>query len=319
MGAPGRPRERVACAFSIGAPRRGLEGAPGGLPWRLGPPGPGGGYRQAGRKLLAPGTLQAGAGAADPRPMALDLLALILVCVFAGFGAARGAFASAVGIARLLLATAAGCLLGPLLGPGLATAAELPGPAGTALAGTLAFLFFQVVLGLLARWLRRLEERRVGLTRTPVDRLGGAALGALRGGLAALPLVWMLLWVDVLRVAGIAPGLPELGPSRAVAATETAVETGTLALVGDDPGGRVTARLAARPAATIGQLEWLVSDPRVVDLRADPAFWDSVERGKIDAALARPSFEHLAGDAGLRRKLAAVGLVEAEVAEDPAA
>ena len=250
--------------------------------------------------------------------MALDLLALALVCVFAGFGAARGAFAGAVGLMRLFLAAAAGLLLGPLLGPGLASAAALPGPGGTALAGTLAFAFFYVVLGLLARWLRRLEERRIGLSRTPVDRLGGAALGALRGVVAAVPLVWMVLWIDVLRVAGIAPGLPELPPSRAVAATEAAVETGTLAYVGDDPGGRVAARLAARPAATIGQLEWLVSDPRVVDLRADPAFWDSVERGKVDAALARPSFERLAGDAGLRRKLAAVGLVEAEAAEDPA-
>jgi hypothetical protein len=224
-----------------------------------------------------------------------------------------------VGLARLLLAAAAGLLLGPLLGPRLATAAELPGPAGAALAGTLGFAFFYVVLGLLARWLRRLEERRVGLSRTPVDRLGGAALGALRGVVAAVPLVWMVLWVDVLRVAGIAPGLPELGPSRAVAATGAAVETGTLAFVGDDPGGRVTARLAARPAATIGQLEWLISDPRVVDQRADPAVGVSVERGKVDAALARPSFERLAGDASLRRKLAAVGLVEAGAAEDPEA
>jgi hypothetical protein len=224
-----------------------------------------------------------------------------------------------VGLARLFGAAAAALLLGPALGPRLATAAQLPAPVGFALAGSLAFGAFYLALGLLGRWLRRLEERRVGLSRTLLDRLGGGGLGALRGALVALSLVWMLLWVDVLRVAGVAPGLPELGASRAAAATQAAVEAGTLALAGDDPGARVVARLAAQPAATIGELEWLVSDPRLVELRADPLFWSAVERGDVEAALRREGFAKVARDAGLRRRLAAVGVVEPEAAADPAA
>src|SRR5262249_41553060 len=251
--------------------------------------------------------------------MAPDLLALTLVCVAAGFGAARGAFAGAVGLARLLGATVASLLLGPALGPALATATGLPELVGAALAGTLAFAFFHVGLGFLRRWLRRLEERRVGLSRSLLDRLGGGGLGALRGVLLALPLVWVVLWIDVLRVAGVAPGLPELGPSRAAVATEAAVEAGTLALAGHDPGARVVARLAARPAATLGELEWLLSDPHCVALRGDPLFWDDVERGDVEGALARPSAERLVGDTRLRGRLAAVGVVDAGAAEDPVA
>src|SRR5215475_2211694 len=111
--------------------------------------------------------------------MALDLLALTLVCVAAGFGAARGAFAGAVGLARLLGATLASVLLGRMLGPGLATATGQPELVGVAFAGTLAFAFFHVALGFLGRWLRRLEESRVGLSRSLLDRLGGGGLGAL--------------------------------------------------------------------------------------------------------------------------------------------
>jgi len=251
--------------------------------------------------------------------MALDLIALTLVCVAAGLGAARGAFAGAVGLARLLGAAAASLFLGPALAPHLAPAAALPGPVRLALAGSLVFVVVYVALGLVGRWLRRLEERRVGLSRTLLDRVGGGGLGALRGALVALSITWMVLWVDVLRVAGIAPGLPELGASRAATATQVAVEAGTRALVGDDPGARVVARLAARPAATLGDLEWLASDPRLVELRGDPLFWSAVERGDVDAALRREGFAKVAGDAGLRRRFAAVGVVEAPAAEDPAA
>ena len=251
--------------------------------------------------------------------MALDVLALTLVCVAAGFGAARGAFAGAVGLAALLGAWAAGLLAGPALGPGLATAGDLPPAVGSALAATLAFAFFRVALGLLGRWLRRLEERRVGLARSALDRIGGGCLGAVRGGLLAVMLVWLALWVDALRVVGFAPGLPELGASHAAAATAAAVEVGTLAFVGDDATGRFVAQLAARPATSLGELDRLLADPQVLELRDDALFWDGVERGDVDAALARASFVRLARAPGPRRQLRALGLIAAPAAEDPAA
>jgi hypothetical protein len=251
--------------------------------------------------------------------MALDLVLLTLVCVAAGYGAARGALASGVGLVALLGAYAAALLAGPLLGPGLAAAAGMPAALGAPVAGTLAFALAYVLLGLAGRWLRRVEARGVGLARSPADRLGGALLGALRGGLAAALLAWLALLADGLRVTGAAPGLPPLGDSTSARLASSAVEAGTLAALGPGPGGRVTARLAARPAETLEALDDVLADPRVVELQGDALFWSTVEQGDTDIALRRGSFVALARDAELRGRLHALGLVDERAAADPAA
>lgn len=251
--------------------------------------------------------------------MGLDLLLLVLVCIVAGIGVARGTLASAVGLVVLLGAYAAAVVAGPLLGPGLARASGLPSALGAPVAGTLAFAFAHVVLGLLGRWLRRVEERRVGLERTALDRIGGGVFGALRGALVAALVAWLALLADGLRVAGAAPALPALGGSHAARLTSDAVEAGAVAMLGADPGGRVMARLAARPADSFGEIDALLSDPRVVELRDDALFWSNVEYGDVDRALHRASFVRLARDAGLRRRLHALGLVDAVAADDAAA
>ena len=251
--------------------------------------------------------------------MALDLILLTLVCVIAGVGAARGALASAVGLVGLLGAYAAAIVAGPRLGPGLAAAAGLPEALGAPVAGTLAFVLAHVVLGLVGRWLRRIEERRVGLERSLRDRIGGGLFGAVRGAFVAALLAWLALLADGLRVAGVAPALPTLGESRAASLAGSAVEAGTLAALGSDPGGRVVARLAGRPAATLGELGGILGDPRVGELRDDALFWSHVEHGDVDGALARASFVRLARDAELRRRLEAVGLVDETAAGDAVA
>jgi len=251
--------------------------------------------------------------------MALDLLLLMLVCVVAGFGAARGALASAVGLVALVGAYAAGFLAGPALGPGLGAAVGMPAALRTPFAGALAFAFAYVVIRLVGRWLRGIEERGVGLRRSALDRALGGLFGALRGGIAAALVAWLALLVEALRVAGVAPAVPPLGDSTAARLASSAVEAGTLAALGPDPAGRVAARLVARPAATLEQLDAVLEDPGVLALRDDALFWNSVEHGQIDRALHRTSFAALERDAGLRRRLHALGLVDGRAAEDPAA
>jgi uncharacterized membrane protein required for colicin V production len=251
--------------------------------------------------------------------MGLDLLLLTLVCVAAGFGAARGALAGALGLVQLLGAYAAAFLAGAALGPRLAAAAGMPAALGAPCAGLLAFVFAYVLLGWLGRWLRGLEARRVGLARGALDRTLGFAFGALRGGLAAALLAWLALFAEALRATGAAPALPALGDSTAARITSSAVERGTLAALGTDPGSRVAARLAARPAQTLGELDAVFADDRVLELRDDARFWSSVEQGEIDTAMRRSSFVALAHDATLRRRLGTLGLVGEQATGHPAA
>jgi len=251
--------------------------------------------------------------------MGLDLVLLALVCVLAGFGAARGTLASAVGIAALLGAYTAAALVGPRLGPGLARVTGLPAPLGAPAAGALAFVLAHLLLATLGRWLRRIEERGVGLGRSALDRIGGGLLGALRGALVAALVAWLALVADGLRAAGVAPQLPALGESKGASLTGDAVEAGSLVLLGSDPGGRMVSRLAARPAATLAELDAVLADPRVIELRDDALFWARVEHGDVDGALHRASFVQLARDAKLRSRLHALGLVDDAGAEDPGA
>ena len=151
------------------------------------------------------------------------------------------------------------------------------------------------------------------------DRIGGGLLGALRGGLAAALLAWLALFLEAARVEGALSGLPPLGDSTAARVTSSAVETGTLAALGSDPGSRVVARLAARPAETLGEIDAVLADPRVFELRDDARFWSSVERGDTDGAMRRASFTALARDERLRQRFLALGLVDERAAGDPAA
>jgi uncharacterized membrane protein required for colicin V production len=224
--------------------------------------------------------------------MGLDLLLLTLVCVAAGFGAARGALAGALGLAQLLGAYAAAFLVGPGLGPRLAAAAGMPAALGAPCAGALAFACAYVVLGLLGRWLRGVEARRVGLARGALDRSLGFAFGALRGGLAAALLAWLALFAEALR----APAR-----RRSCRRSATRPRPGSRAL-------RSSGRLAASARSGTAWRAWRRAWPDAgeLDAPADPASSSCGRRasssagGQVDPGSPR-ELRALARDAPARR------------------
>lgn len=248
--------------------------------------------------------------------MWLDLVALGILAVFAALGAASGALRSGMALLALGVGYVVSILLAPVIGPPVAGALGTSTWLALPLGGTLAFFGGYAVVALLGALLRRLAERNGGDARTARDRLFGAVFGALRGSLVVLLVCWLALWLDALRESGGAVPVPPVGHSAAAAVTSKVVETGVEAALGPRPGGRVAARLAARPNVAISQLETVLDSQSIAGLRADPLFWSYVEHDNVDAALARTSFRLVSSDPDLRRDLADLGLVGPEAAGD---
>jgi membrane protein required for colicin V production len=253
-----------------------------------------------------------------PLSMWLDLLALALLAGFALMGALRGAFATGMGLLTLVVSYAAAVLLAPVLGPALAEHFELPVILAYAVAGSGAFLAAYFVMGVANTLVRRFARRQDGV-RTPRDRFLGAAFGTLRGALLVLVVSWLAIWVDALRETGTVELLPGLDGSKAAAVTSEVVESGVRAAASDERTGRVVARVAARPGATIVEARSLLEDSTFTALQDDALFWSYVEHGNVDAALNRVSFQHIIRDAPLRQRLADLGVIDEEAARDAGA
>jgi uncharacterized membrane protein required for colicin V production len=252
--------------------------------------------------------------------MWLDALALLILGLFAGVGALRGGLASGLSLLTLGVAYTSAILAAPVYGGLAAELFGTPGWLGMPIAGSVAFLLALVVMSVVSRVLRRLEKRGQGEGRSARDRFAGGVFGAVRGGLVVLLLSYLAIWVDALRTTGTAPELPEIGPSAATSVTETLVEAGVGAMVdADAPSGRMLARMAARPGQSIAELQTLIEEPAIVELRGDAMFWTYVEHGSIDAALNRRGAMALVYDRGLRGRLGELGLIEDEAVEDPQA
>lgn len=249
-------------------------------------------------------------------PMWLDVVALILLGVFIGIGCLRGALASFVGLAALVAGYAGAVAAAPALGPKLPLSSELPAIAGFALAGCGVFLLVYLSIAIAGKLAVRAQRERSGGTYSVRDRFLGGVFGAVRGAFLVLLVSWLALWLDALRATGAAPVVPEIASSAAAQATSAVVEASVgAALAGGGPETEFVARLAARPALAVGELQQVLENPHFEALREDSSFWTYVEAGSLDAATGRVSFRDLARDAELRRELAALGLVPPEAAE----
>ena len=173
--------------------------------------------------------------------MWLDVIALVIFLAFAASGAIRGTVATAGKLVSLIGAYWLSLVLAPSLGAPLAESLSLPSLLGTALAGLIVFIAAFSILSAGAWALQIVERRhRDDHPRTPIDRLGGGALGVVRGGLIVVMVGWLALWVDGLRAAGATQALPSTGSSAVAKLTSGLVESGGRLLLGTDSAeGRV--------------------------------------------------------------------------------
>jgi len=262
--------------------------------------------------------------------MILDQVALGLLAFFALVGLWRGALASALGIVSLVVSYVAGLLSASWFGGLVAEATDLSPLVGALLAGVAGFLIVSLVLGVVSR---RLAKRRrealedASTSERVLDRVGGGALGALRGAFLVVLVGWLVAFADAARVALVPPDtvaadapispIAEAADSETARFAQRAVETGVGLVAGDTPSGRMTTRLIARPAEALIAFRDVLSSKSVEKLRDDAAFWDALQRGDADRALANASFRALSFDPALRNDLASLGVVSPEVAGSP--
>jgi uncharacterized membrane protein required for colicin V production len=248
--------------------------------------------------------------------MLLDLLALVLLAIFAVVGALRGALRSGVRLLCWILGYAGAVALAPSLEPVLSQGLGVTPPLSLVAAGT-AVLLSVWLLGWVA--IRMVESRRDPEHRSAWDQPAGGLFGALQGGLLVLLLGWLGLWLDA--ASRLGASLPVAPPKGSVTARVTGMvaERALDVAVGEDadPGVRVAARVAARPGDSVDKVQALLENPRIAALRNDAAFWSYMRHGAVDAALNRGSFLGIAHDETLRRELADLGVVGEAAAADP--
>lgn len=253
--------------------------------------------------------------------MTLDLLALAVLGLFVALGATRGALASGLALLALGAGYTTGVLAAATLGPFVGSVLGVSSLLAPALAGSAGFAGAYLACSLAGSLLGRRERALRGRApRAAFDRLGGAAFGAVRGALVVLLLGWLAQWVDALgRVEHAArPSFAE--GSRVGALSQAAVEAGArAALGGQHPGARAAARLLARPAQTLPELQSVLEHPQLDELANDGVFWSLVEAGDVDRALDRLAFVQIAHDRRLRTRLAELGLVNEAAAQSPTA
>jgi uncharacterized membrane protein required for colicin V production len=248
--------------------------------------------------------------------MLLDLLAIVIVAAFAWAGARRGGLAAGLGLLTLAVSYGAAIALASSLAAPVASASGVSELLAIPIAGTLAFAGAFAAMALVSKLVCRRADGVDDEGRSARDRFLGGSFGAIRGAFVVALLCYLAVWVDALRASGAAQGVPELGHSVAAEVTSSVVEASVESALADSGrAAHVVARIAARPAEAVVDLQSLLANPRVLAVQHDSHFWANVEAGAIAAALNTPSLLELSEDEALRRQLASLGLIDAESAE----
>jgi len=258
--------------------------------------------------------------------MSLDLIAALILLLFVGLGAWRGALATGAGVVTLGISYLAAIMAAQSLGTGMAETFGVPGVLGPVVAGSIGFALAFIVCSLVTWALKRWDRgRRDGLPRSAFDRMGGAFFGALHGGLVVLLISLLVNWLDAARDMGVLTGLDGVPQTEDSAVGEAAgrliEEVVEAALTDSDsehaPAARMMARIAGRPGDTLQSFQQIVEDDRVRRLSEDKLFWTLVENGAGSSAINQASFYSIAHDEDMRARMADLGLVPAAAVEDP--
>jgi len=260
--------------------------------------------------------------------MLLDLIALGLLILFVIIGAWRGALASGSGLVSLVVAYIVAVLAAQNFGGVVADRTGMPAMFAPIVAGSLGFAFAFLICALVTTFLKIWERGRRGDDpRSAADRLVGGLFGAVRGGLIVLLLSILMTWLDAARDLGVLSGLestPDTQDSQVGRATGLILEQIVESAMSDsasgaDPAVRMVARIAARPGPTLDSMQGLLDDEKFQRLQGDKLFWVAVENGAGERAINQASFYEIVHDPNLRARLADLGLVDADAAEDPEA
>ena len=240
--------------------------------------------------------------------MWLDALMLALIAWLAWAGARAGPGVAALRLLGLPLAYAGALAAGYAFGPALSRELGFSPLAATLGASSAGLLGVQVSMHLLTRAVRERAE-----AKSAASQALGAVLGALRGGLYALPILWLGGLAEGARTSGLRPELPDLSSASLPQLSTRVLGAGASAVVdARAPGGRMAVQLATRPGEALAALQQVVADPRSVELQRDASFWRDVERGAVATALARPAARALVNDRVFRTRLATIGVVSPE-------
>jgi uncharacterized membrane protein required for colicin V production len=251
--------------------------------------------------------------------MWFDAVAALVLLAFVVLGALRGTLSTLLRIVALGLAYLAAVVAAPRLGPELSERFTLPGPLGLIAAGGLGFLGAFVLCTVAVKLIQVFERsRREGSPRSSLDRLGGALLGGTQGAFVVLLLGLLGGFLEAGRATGSLTALPEIAPSKVSQVSQQLVERGAKWIVpADEPGTRIAVRMVTRPADSVQRVQTLLSNPRILALQSDEAFWAYVGAGALDQALNQASFLGLAHDETTRKSLAELGLIDELDASDP--
>jgi uncharacterized membrane protein required for colicin V production len=247
--------------------------------------------------------------------MWLDLAVLGVLVAALLVGAVRGVLVSSVRLFGAVAAYLGAWWLGPALAPWLGRFG-LDGVLALGMGGLAAFTLLLFSTEILAVAVRALDRRRRGgEPRTSADRLGGAAVSLVAGFAFAILLGWLAVTVDALRVHGGNDALPSTEASHFAPVARRVIRgVGEWVLADRGSTGAAVARAASDPVETLERVEQVLANPHLQQLKDDRAFWQQVESGAYERAVARASFLALAYDGSTRRELAALGLVSEEAA-----